>query len=384
MAQPFVANDMYAQAAPPVPIERPAAAPEASHPVLRLPLLYKVLVANVSIVVLGAVCGTWLTIVVTRSASERTGIPLAAVFAAAGVVLSVAVNFLVLRAAFRPLLALEKVAEAVRAGDLTARAAPLPPGDPQVSHLAMVFNQTLDQLERDQTQLRSVASQVIAAQEEERKRVSRELHDDTAQVLFAQLLRVTALKGSDQPEVQRLSEQLEQMTADALEGVRRLALELRPPALDDLGLPAAVADLAQRIGEQLDIPVEFEARGARGRLPEEVELVLYRVAQEALINAAKHAAATRIAIDLDRTSTDVTLAVQDDGCGFDAGLPARPGGPGLGLFGMAERVALVGGRFAIWTRPACGTEVFAFIPLPPPPTPPEPASGTRAHGKRRR
>lgn len=364
MVQPLLANDLYGQAAPPASVERAGAArPEEPEPALRLPLLYKVLLANVSIVVLGAVCGTWLTIIVTRSSSQMTGIPLAAVFAAAGVVLSIAVNFLVLRAAFRPLVALEKVAEAVRAGDLSARAAPLPPGDPEVSHLAMVFNQTLDQLERDQAQLRSVASQVIAAQEDERKRVSRELHDDTAQVLFAQLLRVTALKGSDHPEVQQLSAQLEQMTADALEGVRRLALELRPPALDDLGLPAALADLAQRFGEQLDIPVEFDARGVRGRLPEEVELVLYRVAQEALTNAAKHAAASRIAIDLDRSASDVTLSVQDDGRGFDAQLPARPGGPGLGLFGMAERVALVGGRFAIWTRPDAGTEVFAFIPL---------------------
>src|SRR5689334_541447 len=110
MAESLLTTDAYAASPiPPVPIERPAAAPEESHPALRLPLLYKVLVANVSIVVLGAVCGTWLTIVVTRSASEMTGIPLAAVFAAAGVVLSVAVNFLVLRAAFRPLLALEKV-----------------------------------------------------------------------------------------------------------------------------------------------------------------------------------------------------------------------------------------------------------------------------------
>jgi two-component system, NarL family, sensor histidine kinase UhpB len=374
MAQSFLTSDAYAPSPPLAPAGRVASQPLEPQPALRLPLLYKVLLANVSIVVLGAICGTWLTIVVTRSASETSGFPLAAVFAAAGAILSVAVNFLVLRAAFRPLVALEKVAEAVRGGDLTARAAPLPPGDPEVSHLAMVFNQTLDQLERDQAQLRSVASQVIAAQEEERKRVSRELHDDTAQVLFAQLLRVTALKGSDHPEVQHLSEQLEQMTADALEGVRRLALELRPPALDDLGLPAALADLAQRFGEQLDIPVELEARGVRGRLPEEVELVLYRVAQEALTNAAKHAAASRIAIDLERTANDVTLSVQDDGHGFDARIPTRPGGPGLGLFGMAERVALVGGRFAIWSRLDGGTEVYAFIPSTPTD---EPASGAR-------
>ncbi|MCC6314319.1 MAG: HAMP domain-containing protein [Thermomicrobiales bacterium] len=339
------------------------AIPPAPRP--RLPLVYKVLAVNSSIVVVGAVLGTWVTMTVTQTAGEGRGPTLVLMFALIGVVLSVAMNFVVLRAAFRPLSTLELVAEAVREGNLAARAEPLPTGDPQMTRLAFTFNRTLDQLERDRAALRSVASQVITAQEEERKRIARELHDDTAQVLFAQLLRVTALKESSCPEARRTANVLEEMTVEALEGVRRLALELRPPVLDDLGLQPALAGLCQRFGEQLGIPVEFIERGGRGRAPANMELVLYRVAQEALTNAAKHAHATRIVVDLDRTAHDVTLSVRDDGRGFDTTAPVstQGSGVGLGLFGMVERAALVGGRCAIWSRCGRGTEVFAFIPL---------------------
>jgi len=331
-----------------------------------------VLLANASIVLLGAVAGTWATMAATRAAGEEGGVRLGAALAVLGLLLSVATNYVVLRAAFRPLTALAKVAEAVRAGDISARAEPVAGGDPEVAHLAEAFDRTLDQIERDRAELRSLASQVIRAQEEERKRVSRELHDDTAQILFAQLLRVTALTSSPNPEVRATAEALEEATAEALEGVRRLALELRPPALDDLGLVAALADLAQRFGEQLGVPVEFQARGMRGRLPADVELVLYRVAQEALTNVAKHGQATAVSVDLDRAATDVTLSVRDNGRGFDPhAATTKPDDPtGLGLFGMAERVELVGGQVTIWSAPGCGTEVFAYIPLPEQASPP--------------
>jgi len=371
MAQSILSSESLTRGGPPrrAAGERSPAAgggvPGPLRPLLRLPILYKVLIANVAIVVLGAVVGTWLTILATRATSGENVVGLVVAFVLAGGLLSLLVNYLVLRAAFRPLTSLDRVAEAVRLGDLSARAATSPYGDPQLAHLAATFNGTLDELERDRAELRSVASQVIHAQEEERKRISRELHDDTAQVLFAQLLRLTAIKASPNEQVRATAAALEEMTVEALEGVRRLALELRPPALDDLGLQAAMADLAERFGEQLGIPVDFQTRGPRGRLPAEVELVLYRVAQEALTNVAKHAGATRVCIDVERGSGDVTLSVRDDGHGFDpAAETARDGrGLGLGLFGMAERVALVGGTFTIWSRPEGGTEIFAFIPL---------------------
>lgn len=350
---------------------RPVPAPIPLRPLLRLPILYRVLVANAAIVVLGAVAGTSLTVRATRD--NWGGASLVLGFVLLGVILSVAVNWLVLRAAFRPLTCLERAAEAVRAGDLSVRADAPRFVDPQLGRLAETFNATLDELERDRAELRLVASRVIRAQEEERKRISRELHDDTAQILFAQLLRLTALQGSPHREVRGAAAALEASTAEALEGVRRMAMELRPPALDDLGLQAAVADLAQRFSEQLGIPIDYQTRGPRGRLAAEVELVLYRIAQEALTNVAKHAAAGHAWIDLDRGPTDVALSIRDDGRGFDPAIAtARDGrGLGLGLFGMAERVALVGGSFTIWSEPGRGAEIFAFIPL---------ASGTAGAG----
>lgn len=330
-----------------------------------LPILYKVLIANAAIVALGAVAGTWLTIQTVRHAAQDQFLGLATGFVAVGIVASVVVNYVVLRAAFRPLATLEQTALAVRGGDFSARAASTSFMDPQVAHLAETFNTTLDELARDRAELRSLASQVIRAQEDERRRIARELHDDTAQVLFAQLLRLTALKASDDLTVQSTAARLEEMTVEALEGVRRLALELRPPALDDLGLPAALGELAQRWAEQLNVPVDYQSRGLRGRLPAEVALVLYRVAQEALTNVAKHAGACHVWLDVDRTVDDVSISIRDDGRGFDRSVtsPSDGRGLGLGIFGMEERVALVGGRFRIWSRPGRGTEIFAFIPL---------------------
>jgi len=343
----------------------PSARPKTARRRGGLPILQKVLIANASIVVLGAIAGTWITSETARSTEGRTFMALAFTFVVIGIVLSVVVNYVVLRAAFRPLATLEAAALAVRQGDLSVRAAPSSFTDPQVAHLAETFNATLDELARDREELRSLASQVIRAQEDERRRIARELHDDTAQVLFAQLLRLTTLKASPDKSIQELAATMEQMTVEALEGVRRLALELRPPALDDLGLSAALGELAQRFSEQLKIPVDYQARGLRGRLPSEVELVLYRVAQEALTNVAKHAEARHVWLDVDRTPTDVSISIRDDGKGFDPDNVASSDGRGLGLgiFGMEERVALVGGRFRIWSAPGHGTEVFAFIPL---------------------
>lgn len=357
--QGLLSTDIPVATEPPEPLGR------VGNRLGGLPILYKVLIANAAIVALGAVAGTWLTIQTVRHAADDQFVGLATGFVAVGIVASVVANYVVLRAAFRPLATLEQTALAVRDGDLSARAAPTSFMDPQVAHLAETFNATLDELVRDRAELRSLASQVIRAQEDERRRIARELHDDTAQVLFAQLLRLTTLKSSPDAAVQAMVVTLEQMTVEALEGVRRMAIELRPPALDDLGLSAALGELAQRFAEQLDIPVDYQSRGLRGRLPSEVELVLYRVAQEALTNVAKHANAGRIWLDVDRGTSDVTIAIRDDGKGFDPTTVAASDGRGLGLgiFGMEERVALVKGRFWIWSRPGAGTEIFAFIPL---------------------
>jgi signal transduction histidine kinase len=205
---------------------------------------------------------------------------------------------------------------------------------------------------------------VVRAQEDERKRISRELHDDTAQLLFAQLIRFATLKSHPNPEIQQITASLEQSTVEAIEGVRRLALELRPPALDDLGLNEALGELAQRFTESRGLDVDYEWRGSKSRLPPDVELALYRVAQEALSNVAKHSGAEKATLDVDRTANDVTISIRDSGKGFnrEVAFVQDDSGIGLGLFGMEERVSLVGGSLRIWSSPKRGTEVFAYVP----------------------
>ena len=331
----------------------------------RLTIFNKVLIANVAIVVIGAVAGTWITIFAVREESDERFYPLALLFAVAGIFLSLAVNLVALRAAFRPLARLQQAAMLVRQGDYSARADGAAFADPEIRALAETLNGTLDKLALDRVELDLMASQVIRAQEDERQRIARELHDDTAQVLFAQLLRLSALRSSDDPAVMELAASLEEMTSEALESVRRLALELRPPALDDLGLQDALGELVQRNSDQLGIAVDYQAHGPRGRLASEIELVLYRIAQEALLNVTKHARASSAWVDLERNTTEVTLSVRDDGIGFDTSRPVESDGRGLGLglFGMEERAALVGGRLRVWSKLGEGTEVYAFIPL---------------------
>ena len=331
-----------------------------------VPLFYRVLLANVAIVVLGAVAGTYVTATTVLDQEVPSRFEMMLAFAAAGAVLSVVVNFVVLRAAFEPLDHLERLSESVRAGDLSTRARLVRVSDPQISRLVDTFNATLDELEQNQRRLRELANQVIDAQEDERKRIARELHDDTAQILFAQLLNITAFKSSRDPEVQRAAESLEPMTVEAIEGVRRLALELRPPALDDLGVREAIAELAQRTAENSGLDVQVQAELSRERLPAEIELVLYRVAQEALTNAVKHAAARTAVVQLTRSPGGVHLLVKDDGRGFTLEEKGRRDdqGIGLGLFGMEERASLVGGTLTITSVRHSGTQVEMFIPLP--------------------
>jgi two-component system sensor histidine kinase UhpB len=330
-----------------------------------LPILYKVLIANALVVFAGAVVGTYTTVRFVNEDIVPTREGLVLLFGGLGVVLSLAVNYWVLKVAFEPLDSLERVATAVRNGDFSARTEPWRFGDPQLLRFSETFNKTLDELQRDREQIQLLANQVIRAQEDERQRVSRELHDDTAQVLFAQLLRLTALKSSTNDQVRDTAKEMEDMTVEAIESVRRLALELRPPALDDLGLREALGALVQRFEDQSDIKVDYKIAGHRERLSGEIELVLYRVAQEAMTNVLKHAGATSVVVDLIRTPDNVALSVTDNGKGFDPIIPmVRDGrGLGLGLFGMEERVQLVGGTLSITAVDPHGTRVTASIPI---------------------
>ncbi|MBX6770165.1 MAG: sensor histidine kinase [Chloroflexi bacterium] len=332
---------------------------------LSVPIFYKVLLANSLIVVLGATVGTWLTVRYRSSAPPgASGEELVLLFTIAGIALSVLVNFVVLKAAFQPLVSLERTVEAVRRGDLRARASHVAFRDPQIDQLIDTMNAMLDGLEIYRERVRSLSRQVLAAQEEERQRIARELHDETAQSLTSLLIGLRMIEKSTTPQelAARVAEMRSQ-TGRVLEEVRKLALDLRPSALDDLGLVPALQWYTDDLERRTQIKIDFHSSGMEQRLPDEVEVVVYRIIQEALTNVVKHAAATHVDVTITRQPGVVLASVVDNGRGFNVEGVRRSRERGLGLFGMQERVGLVGGHFEISSEPGRGTRVAIRIPL---------------------
>ena len=214
------------------------------------------------------------------------------------------------------------------------------------------------------SRLQQLSSQVLGAHEAERKRIARELHDDTAQSLTSILVRLRLLERSvDDSEVRQNIAELRELTGNALDSVRRMAVDLRPTALDDLGLAAALRAYVEKFSRTWPVEVQFLTAGIRRRLPPNVELVLYRVVQEALTNVAKHSSASSAQVSLKRRNNVITAAVCDDGRGFNVEAVTRSDGSGLGLFGIKERLLLVGGTLEIQSTPGRGTAITARVPV---------------------
>lgn len=221
------------------------------------------------------------------------------------------------------------------------------------------------ELEAYRSGARALAARILSAQEAERVRVSRELHDDTGQALTLILVRLELIASmtSDHAVKRELAE-LRSLVSDTLEDVRRLAVRLGPSILDDLGLRSALEWLADRVREEARLHVTLALEIEDDVVPPTIALAVFRVAQEALTNVVRHAAAASAVVRLDETGDTVRLVVADDGIGFDpAEARARPS-ESVGLFGMAERVALVGGDMQVISRPGgVGTRVEVRIPL---------------------
>ena len=208
---------------------------------------------------------------------------------------------------------------------------------------------------------RDALRRVVGAQELERRRLARELHDETGQALTSILL---GLKGIEEAraggDVSRAAKELRELVVGTLQDVRRLAVELRPKALDDFGLVPALERLVESLREQTGLTVELEARLGEDRLPGEVETALYRITQEALTNVVKHARARSVSIVLTRRDGSVTAVIDDDGQGFEPG----SGDERLGLLGMKERVELIDGKLTVESRKGSGSTIVAEVPLP--------------------
>lgn len=229
-------------------------------------------------------------------------------------------------------------------------------------------NRELAQLSEELSQKEQIRAQLlekaISAQEEERKRIARELHDETSQALTSLVVGLKVLEGLHDPaQIKTQVSELRELAAATLDSVHGLALELRPSVLDDLGLVAAVQRHVSTQSRKYGLEVDFHTTGLNGtRLPAETETAVYRIIQEALTNVARHSGATAASVVLERRRGALVAIIEDNGHGFDAeALLARE--QSLGLHGMRERSFLVGGKLTIESSPGGGTSVFVEVPL---------------------
>jgi signal transduction histidine kinase len=203
---------------------------------------------------------------------------------------------------------------------------------------------------------------IVSGQEQERRRLSRELHDETGQALTSILLGLKAIEETQDTErFPAAIAELRSLVVATLQDVRRLAVELRPKALDDFGLVPTLERLTSTFEEQTGIATQLESRLPESRLPSEIETVLYRVVQEALTNVVKHARAEHVSVILQAKPGRVAVVIEDDGRGFAA--EGAQAGDGIGLLGMRERVALVGGRLELETSEGGGTTIVVEVPV---------------------
>jgi two-component system, NarL family, sensor histidine kinase UhpB len=325
----------------------------------RTNILTKVLVANAAIVLAGGLLGALLAHFAFRG--EEPNDLLMALLVLAAIALSVGVNYAILRLAFVPLFVLQETIERVRAGDYHARA-PRVGGDPDLERVLETTNLMLDRL---QVHRKEVAAQTLRALEEERKRIARELHDETSQALTTLKVNLEAVEqkmGRAPADLRERIRFTKEYTAQTLDEIRRLMFDLRPSMLDDLGLVPALRHLLKERVRGLGLQVDFHVEGLEERLPEDLETALFRVIQEAVTNVIKHARASRVQIVLRVEAGAIVVRVQDDGAGFDPSALSGRDGRGLGLFGMQERTALVGGRLEIDAAPGRGTTVRVWVP----------------------
>ncbi len=312
----------------------------------RLPLFWRVFAVNASLLTVIAVL-----LVVTP---VTISFPIAlteAVVVVIGLLLTVAANALLLRRAFAPL---GRLAQRMETVDL------LRPGQrlqvlrqDEVGRVVAAFNRMLDRLERERQES---GRRVLAAQEAERVGIARDLHDEVGQVLTGVLLQLNSI-AEEAPEHREELDRARHAVRRALDEVRRISRELRPEMLEHLGLVSALTELSTSFARVTGIRVERRFAGSLPTLAPEIELAVYRIAQESLTNVARHANARRNTIVLERGHDSVVLRVADDGRGF-AGAPVEHGG----LRSMRERAVLVGGALAIKDGPEGGVEVRLEVP----------------------
>jgi two-component system sensor histidine kinase UhpB len=322
-------------------------------------MLQRVVLANAAVLLAGAIVGPWFT----REASSLPLPVVSLIMFVGGVTAVGVVNYLVVRSSFRPLLELSHALATVHKGE-RERQLPQAGADPSLDTVARAVDDMLDRLDDES---RRYSSKMFEAIEEERRRIGRELHDDTSQTLAAALIGLdqAARTLADAPESRRRVENAIDLIRSCLDQIKLLVYDLRPSMLDDLGLVPALRWYIETHLRDSGIAVETDFGDAGGRLPAGVETALYRIAQESLSNVLQHSGAKRVTVDLVTTSGYAELTVTDDGSGFepDEVMFDQAGRFGIGLLSIKERVELLDGTVRIDSSTGKGTRVQVAIPL---------------------
>lgn len=332
----------------------------------------RVLLGNSIIIIFGAVAGT----IITRQMTLFGNIWLILLFSFVGILITLLVNRMIIHTALYPLHELGDAIEQVHSGQINIPESLKSYQDPDIRRLVTTIDSMLNRMSNYTSQLQAISERAINAQEEERVRIARSLHDDTAQsisMLIIHLDRLRSLVPPDRPDITRYISDAQNVANRLLENLRKIIWDLRPSMLDDLGLCAAIRWFARTNLEKAGIRVDFHAADEGMRLPSHLETMLFRIAQEAISNILRHANASKVSIRLWKDDVYVWLEIQDDGQGFDI---EKTSGEAvdrkqLGLLGIQERASLVHGGVKIESSPETGTFLQVYIPSPLDDTPPE-------------
>jgi two-component system, NarL family, sensor histidine kinase UhpB len=314
-------------------------------------LLRRLFYANAAVLLVAGV----LLIVTPVTISAPVTLEQLAIIVAA-VVAMLGATFVLLRRALSPLRELAALMRTVDPLDPGRRLTGVSHSDAEVATLAEAFNAMLDRLEQER---RGSVRRALAAQEDERSRIARELHDELGQELTAVAMQSERAAHGPPGNSQATLEEIAEATRQSIDHVRRIARRLRPEALDDLGLVNALISLCRRMGQQSGVRIEPKLANDIPGVSSETELVIYRVAQESITNAIRHAQASKITLSLTTDNDHVTLLVRDDGRGIDAPFSDDT----AGVSGMRERALLIGAQLRIRSHHGAGTEVQLDVPL---------------------
>ncbi len=331
---------------------------------MQFSILKRLLIGNTLVILVGAIGGTLLT----RHLALVGDIDLILIFFFLGVLISILVNYWIIKTVLRPLDELRSKLEGVKEGQTAIQESQQMQSDPDIHRLVLATNSMLQRLAQRTRQLHALSERAINAQEEERVRIARCLHDDTSQAISMLIINLEQLKNCFRPNEstaeRRLAEAL-QLASNLHEEVRKIIWNLRPTILDDLGLVPAIRWYTRSVLTPIGIEVDFENPGENTRFDPLIETTLFRVIQETINNIQKHAEARKVTIHLVMLENMVHLDIVDDGKGFDVDRASEQAVSlkTLGLLGIQERVSLVDGEAIIKSNPGQGTHIKICVPF---------------------